>query len=161
MKKIEEFINKVIEIFIYIAGISIFLMMLITTIDVIGRQFKRPLVGAYELVSFLSVIAIAFALAFTTKQKAHISVNIITRLLPQLFQNILNIIANILCLFFLYFLCEELYYYAVRLMEKGEVSLTLKIPFYYFIFFSSFAVLVVCLYVFLDIIKNFIRIIKK
>ncbi|MBP7497546.1 MAG: TRAP transporter small permease subunit [Bacteroidales bacterium] len=145
MEKFEKIVNGFSRLLFYIAAAAIILMMFVTTADVIFRLFRKPITGAYELVCFFSAIAISFAIAYTTVQKGHISVNIITRLLKDVYQKIISIITNIISIVFLFFTSYQLYVYGQRLSKTGEVSLTLHLPFYYFIYSISFAMFSVCL----------------
>ncbi|HPP86670.1 MAG TPA: TRAP transporter small permease [bacterium] len=161
MKTINKAIEGLSTILYYIAGAAIFFMMLITVADVIMRRFRYPLLGAYELVSFFGAISITFALSYTTLQKGHISVNLLTRLLPDISQKLIAILTNILSLIFLYYLANQLFLYAGRLATKGEVSLTLKLPYYYFIYAMSIGVYCVCIVEIIDSLKNIYGIVKK
>jgi tripartite ATP-independent transporter DctM subunit len=59
-------------------------MMLVTTIDVIGRYiFNSPLRGASEIAEFLQVIVVFFGVAYTATQKGHVAVDFLFTRLPQ------------------------------------------------------------------------------
>lgn len=62
----------------WLVAAALFLMMLITLIDVIGRYVvNRPLPGANELVQYMMVLSVFLALPIVTFQKEHISISLI------------------------------------------------------------------------------------
>ena len=143
-----------------IAGAAIIIMMLLSTADVLLRlggplyskfewwflSFLQPIPGTYELVSFLGTVATAFAMAHTSIKGGHVSVSLVTRLLPKRVRIILRMITNSLALFFFGLLSWRSILYAEELKFYGEVSMTLQLPYYPFIYgvaFASFAMSVV------------------
>ena len=52
-----------------LAGLGVLAMVAIICLDVLLRQFGRPIVGAYDLVSIASGLTLAFALPVTTAVK--------------------------------------------------------------------------------------------
>jgi TRAP-type C4-dicarboxylate transport system permease small subunit len=59
-------------------------MMLVTTIDVIGRYlFNSPLTGANEIAEFLQAIVVYLGIAYTATQKGHVAVDFLFVRLPQ------------------------------------------------------------------------------
>jgi TRAP-type transport system small permease protein len=72
-------INWMVQWAAFIAGLCMFLMMVIGTIDVIGSKlFNAPLPGAYELTETLMVGAIFLAIALTQSKRLHIVVDLFT-----------------------------------------------------------------------------------
>jgi TRAP-type C4-dicarboxylate transport system permease small subunit len=159
--KIEKYIEKLSDSLFFVAGLSIILMVFMTTLDVVMRFFRVPIKGVYDIVTILSAIGISFAIARTTLQKGHIAVNLVTRLLPQKIQNIIAVITNIISFTFLFFLARELWKYGAHLSIIGEVSLTIQIPFYYIIYSISVSIFLVCIIELYDTAKNIIELGKR
>ena len=154
-----------------IAGAAIVIMMLLSTADVLLRlggplfiklewgflSFLKPIPGTYELVSFLGTVAAAFAMAHTSIKGGHVSVSLVTRLLPERVRNFIRMITNLLALIFFVLLSWRSILYAEELRFCGEVSMTLQLPYYPFIYgvaFASFAMSVVLItYLISDINK--------
>ena len=67
------------------AGVAVTLMMLHIIASIIARQFfATPLGGVTEMVSAYDMVAVTFLpLAYVTRQKAHISVELFTQWLSQ------------------------------------------------------------------------------
>ena len=116
-----------------IAALAVMAMMLVTTIDVVLRLFRRPLPGVYEIVGLLGSLAIAFSLAYTSIEKGHIAVDVLVqRLSPRLQSAIAAVYSAVGCLFFILaaWVCVD---FAMELYRSGEVSLTIKMPTYPFV----------------------------
>jgi TRAP-type C4-dicarboxylate transport system permease small subunit len=76
MKKIIHLWNRV---GIWISGITLFLLMLLTASDVCGRfLFKHAITGTNDLTGVMMVIIIFMALADTASTDGHIAVEVVT-----------------------------------------------------------------------------------
>ncbi|PLX82660.1 MAG: C4-dicarboxylate ABC transporter permease [Desulfuromonas sp.] len=117
-----------------IAGGAIVAMMLLTTADVVLRFFRHPIPGTYELVSFFGAIAVAFAMAHTSVEKGHIAVSVIVDRLPARLQHLTATVTGIAGTGFFALLAWQMVLYGTSLRASGEVSLTLQLPFYPFIY---------------------------
>jgi len=154
-----------------IAGAAIVIMMLLSTADVILRlcgplylklkwwflSFLQPIPGTYELVSFLGTVAAAFAMAYTSIKGGHVSVSLVTRLLPKRERIIIRAITDSLALVFFGLLSWRSILYAEELKFYGEVSMTLQLPYYPFVYgiaFASFAMSVVLITYIINGIKE-------
>ena len=159
----------------WIAGAAIVIMMLLTCVDVVLRlcvtlyhEFKweflspfRPIPGTYELVRFLGTIAAAFAMAHTSVEAGHVAVSIVVRLFPARVQALIETITTSFGFIFFAIICWQSIVYAQDLKAAGEVSLTLQLPFYPFVYGISFGAAAVCLVLLTDLSKNFIRALNK
>ncbi|VCU70412.1 Tripartite ATP-independent periplasmic transporters, DctQ component [Pigmentiphaga humi] len=65
-----------------VGGTSLAAMILVTFVDVLGRNFYKPLPGASEIVSFLLGIMFFAGLSLVTLERAHISVGVLAEKLP-------------------------------------------------------------------------------
>ena len=78
MKVIETIIIWATRISGFIAGIVLFGMMMLTTIDVVCRYFfNSSILGVYEITEFMMVCLIFLSLSFAQKLKGHVAVNIL------------------------------------------------------------------------------------
>jgi TRAP-type C4-dicarboxylate transport system permease small subunit len=80
MKAVTAIYHGVISIFAWIAGIATFLMMIMVTADVIGRNlFNNPITGTVEIVSNYNMVMLAFLpLALIARERGHIIVELFT-----------------------------------------------------------------------------------
>jgi len=161
MNKFEKVSNWLASKAYWVAGGAIVLMMLLTCADVILRLFRMPIPGTYELVCFLGAVAVAFAMAHTSNEKGHVAVSLIVRLLPTRVQGVIEIITNICVLILFLLIAWRSVTYAENLRITREVSLTLRLPFYPFIYGIAFSAMIVCLVKITDIYKSYLKVLNK
>ncbi|MFC1580816.1 TRAP transporter small permease [Thermodesulfobacteriota bacterium] len=152
----------------WIAGIAIVCMMVLTCIDVLlrlcvtiyhGTRWEwltplKPIPGTYELVCFMGSVAVAFAMAHTSVEKGHVAVSFIVAFFPERVQAVIETITTCFGLTFFTLLCWRSILYAADLRVMGEVSLTLQLPFYPFVYGVAFSAFAVCLVLLGDLVKN-------
>ena len=169
MIQFESEIKKLAKYMYFVAGAAIIAMMLLSTADVVLRlggplyskhelwifSFFQPIPGTYELVSFLGAVAASFAMAHTSIEGGHVSVSLLVRLFSKKNRVIVQFITNSLALVLFALISWRSIIYAEKLRSFGEVSMTLQLPYYPFIYgvaFSAFAVCLVLLtYLFNDV----------
>lgn len=129
----------------WIAGAAIMAMMLLTCADVVLRYFRMPIPGTYELVCFFGALAVGFAMAHTSVQEGHVAVSVITQLLPSRAQDCVDAVTGVFSLIFFALVGWQSFRYAGQLHASGEVSLTLQLPFYPFVYGIGLSAWAVCL----------------
>jgi TRAP-type C4-dicarboxylate transport system permease small subunit len=91
--------RRITEVMVIISAIMLFVMMLISTADVIGRYFfLRPIEGAWEIVSMAFVISGALAIGYTQLTKGHVQINLISDRLSPKGRAGLFILSYLICL---------------------------------------------------------------
>jgi len=175
MAFLDKISKHLARILYWIAGIAIVSMMLLTCADVILRLavtlYHRydlaflspftPIPGTYELVMFMGAVAVSFAMAHTSVEKGHVSVSLIVRLLPQRIQAVIGSITTLIGLILFSLLSWQSVVYANDLLASGEVSLTLELPFYPFVYGIGFAAAAVCLVLLLELSRNLVKVFGK
>ena len=145
----------------WIAGVAIVVMMLITCADVVLRYFRKPIPGTYELVCFLGAAAVAFSMAHTSVERGHVAVTFVVGLFPRRIQGLIESITTLFGLIFFSLMAWQCVVYANELRRCGEVSLTLELPFYPFVYGIGFSAAVVCLILLSDLFKNLSKLFGK
>jgi len=161
MNTFEKVANWLASRTYWVAGGAIVLMMLMTCADIVLRLFRMPIPGTYELVCFMGAVAVAFAMAHTSNENGHVAVNLVIRLLPDRIQGAIEVITHIFVLILFVLIAWRSVLYAETLRVTGEVSLTLKLPFYPFIYGIAFSAGVVCLVKILDIYRSFLKVLGE
>lgn len=138
-----------------IAGISLTFLMLLTIADVILRRFRIPIVGTYELVAFSGAVVIGFSLPMTTWLRQHIFVDFFIIKFSKKVQNIFNICTRGIVIVLFVLMGWNLFKYALDLQRSGEVSLTLRIPFWPVAFGVGICCFIQCLVLICDVVKIF------
>ena len=146
-------VNGISRLLNAVAGISLTFLMCLTIADVILRFFKRPIVGTYELVALSGALVIGFSLPLTSWMRAHIYVDFFILKFSQRVRNAFNIATRGLVLVMFFLIGWNLMKYAIDLQKSGEVSLTLRIPFYPVTFAIGICCFIQCLVILCDILK--------
>lgn len=161
MSRIGRFIDATGTTFNYLACIAVVIMMLLTCIDVILRLFGHPIPGTYEMVGFLGAVVISFALAYTSLEKGHIAVEVLVSRLPTGLQFFINGVNSLIGVALFSLITWQSFTYAGDLMGSGEVSLTLQIPTYPFVYGISVGCGLLCLVLLTDAARSFRRTMGK
>ena len=171
----EKAVRRLVVAMYYIAGAAINIMMALTCADVILRYTTtiytrfgwsflasvRPIPGTYELVCLFGVVAAAFAMAHTSLQAGHVSVNFVVRLLSEKAQSVFQIVTGIIGLLFFAVVTWQSIVYAQKAKEWGEVSMTLQLPYYPFIYGIALSAFTVCLVLLIIVVNEWSKAFKK
>ena len=152
-----KYLGQAGKYFNAIAGVAIIIMMLLSVADVVLRLFGKPIPGAYELVGFLGTIVVSFALGFTSLEKGHIAVELLYRKLPQRTQLAIETFTNFISFLIFGLIAYQSFIYALDIRKSGEVSPTLQMPIYPFIFGMALGFGLLCLILIADTIKSMKR----
>ena len=135
-------------------GVSLLALTLLATMNVALRIFQVPVSGTYEVVSFLGAIVTAGALGYTQKRKDHIVVDILSEKFPAPVKRALDRVSYAILLVFFSIVSWQTFVYGKRLLVTGELSETLKISYYPFVFLVSAGFAVLALTIFLDLLET-------
>jgi TRAP-type C4-dicarboxylate transport system permease small subunit len=147
--RIEKMTASITDKVNWIAASAVAFTMFLITADVILRFFRCPITGTYEIVGFMGTVIISFALPYTSVQKGHIAVDFLIMKLPWLARVIVNAINALVCMVFFAVIAWHSVEYAQSLKASGEVSATLQMPTYPFVYGVAigFALLVPVLFI--------------
>ena len=126
--KFNEYLNYV---FALIAGVCLVLTMVVAAVNMVMRLLGTPL-SAHEIVAFLSALVVALPLGYTQLKKSHIAVDILSSKFSAGTRKVITGISLILGIIFFFLATWEVVSYANTLRLSGEVSETLRIPFFPF-----------------------------
>ena len=146
LAKFEKF-NRTVSAGIEWVGLcAIVVMMLITTVDVLGSKLlKMPVFGALDIMMIAQLLAMSFAAAITLVISRHVQVDFFVMLLPKRIQAVVDCFVNLLGLFLFTVIVWRLTIYGYDLQTAGEVSSTARIPLYPFAYGAAFGFIPVCL----------------
>jgi len=134
MSLIQKGIERTSRGFNALAGGAVVLMMLLTCADVVLRLFRLPIPGTYELVGFLGTVVISFSLAYTSLQRGHIAVEVVAEKLPRRMQTGIEAVVALIGAALFALVAWQSAAYGTDLRQSGEVSVTLAMPIYPFIY---------------------------
>jgi TRAP-type C4-dicarboxylate transport system permease small subunit len=153
MKRFLEAVKGTSSVLSAIAGAALAFLMLLTVADVVLRIFGRPIVGTYELVAVAGAVAIGLSLPITSWLHGHIYVDSFVERLPRVPRAVIAIATRLLVLGLFFLIGLNLIRYALALRTAGEVTPTLRVPFYPVVIGVGVSCLVECVVMVADIVK--------
>lgn len=154
--KINRYVNSISLILNWISAASVVCMMLLTCSDVILRFFRHPIPGTYEIVGFLGTILVSFSLAHTSLERGHIAVDFLVSKLSQKAQTHVDRLNTLICTALFSLITWQSFIFALNTKNNGEVSMTLQMPVYPFIFGISVGCGMLCIILTLRFLLSFI-----
>jgi TRAP-type C4-dicarboxylate transport system permease small subunit len=146
-------LQKVSKVLNIIGGTALTLMMFLTVSDIFMRAGGHPILGTYEIVSLLLAIVIGFTIPQVSLDRGHVYMEIVLDRLPKNGKAVLNTFTRVLCIFLFAVIGYNLFMVGNEFHASGEVSSTLKIPFFPIAYTVGICAFVECLVFILDIVK--------
>ena len=151
---LETFALRVSQLFAWISGSAVMAMMLLIVINGIKRFFSTPILGTTEIVGWLAAISISFALGYTQIHRGHVEIDLLVVKFPEGIQKALRIVVAFVSLGFFSIVGWQLFQYAINLSGNQNVSQTLGIIYYPFVFLSALGFLVFVFVLLTDLIAE-------
>lgn len=152
-------INRVLH---KVSSLILFLLMFLTTADVVGRYFfNKPITGTYELTGLALAIIIFFSLGSAQIQKDHIEIDFLTNKMPFKAQYFLKILSSLILTVLLALTTWQLYEYTKRIWIGHETSGDLGLPLYIFSGLSIVGAFSFTITYLLDVLKTLLKLVKK
>lgn len=152
--RIEKMVANLSEKLNWIAAAAVVFIMLLTVADVIGRVFNRPVPGTYELVSFVGALIISFALPYTSIEKGHIAVDFLMQKMPYRVRVTVNVLNALISMALFVLISWQSAVYGHNLKTSGEVSATLQLPVYPFLYGISLGCAMLALVLFIEFVSQ-------
>jgi TRAP-type C4-dicarboxylate transport system permease small subunit len=142
----------------YAGAALLFLMMLLTVCDVIGRYgFNSPIMGTFELTEFMMVCLVFSSLAYTQSQDGHIAVDILVSRFPKSIQEIAKMVNYLITLLVLMLIAWMSIERGFEMKASNQCSGTLLIPVYPFVFAVAFGSAAMGFEIIVNLIKTILR----
>ena len=107
----------------------LFLMMLITAVDVVGRYvFNTPLPGGFEVTELLLAALIYCGLPLVSRRREHIVIDTFDPYFSPRLKRALDMIAEVICALTLAGVGYLIFKRAVRVADYGDTTTVLKLP---------------------------------
>ncbi|MFH1156414.1 MAG: TRAP transporter small permease [Pseudomonadota bacterium] len=150
--KITRFINLLL---LWIGGICLGGMILLTCANIVMRQIWVPIPGTFEIMGYAGAIAAAFALGFAQTSRSHISVDVLVNTYPRSLKRFMTLVNSGVCCLFFAIAAWYLVQKALTLKNAGELSETLRIIYYP----VTVAVALGCLSLALTLLTDFLKVV--
>jgi TRAP-type C4-dicarboxylate transport system permease small subunit len=107
----------------------LFLMMLITAADVVGRYvFNKPINGAFEVTEMMLAALIYCGLPLVSQRREHIVIDTFDFMMSRGVKRALDVIAEIVCSLTLGGIGYLIFRRAARVAEYGDTTSVLRLP---------------------------------
>ena len=143
----------------WVGIVAFVFMMLLTTVDVFGAKvLLTPVPGALDLMMLAQLICISFALAASYIAKRHVSVEFFVPLMPRFIQKLVALLISLLMLFLFIIMGWQLFVYGHELKAYNEVSPTIRVNLYPYVYGAAFAFIPACLAVLADLTQSILEV---
>lgn len=136
-------------------------IMLLIVGNVLLRIAWEPILGTYDLVSFLGAVLISFALAHCAVQKGHVAVGVVVERLSQRTQAITDSITGILSVGVFAMIGWQCIVYATKLWQGNVLSYTLLVPYFPLVYGVGFGCIILSLVLLVGFFKSVAKAVKK
>ena len=143
-------IRRVIVFLAVIAGAAVLVMIAVTGVDILLRIFGTGIVGAYDIVRIMGVIAIAFSLPYVTAIKGHIAIEFFYHRFSRTGRIILDSSVRTVSVGVFLLLAWRNILYGIMLLQSNQVMQTLPIP----VFWIPWMISLSCLLMILTIVYH-------
>jgi TRAP-type C4-dicarboxylate transport system permease small subunit len=151
MSRFLNAIVKVDRVLYVIAGVTLVVMVLLTLVDVILRNFGHPITGSMEIIQYGGSVVFGFSVCYATFMNAQVRVDVLTSKLKPKPKKILDIVTRVIGIVFFLFVAFNFFLYARSMKIAGEVTASFRLPFYPIIYAISFSFLCQSLTVAVDL----------
>ncbi len=150
---LDSFFRVAKKVLNFAGGLALSLMMFLTVADVIMRSAGRPILGTYEMVALLLAVVIGFTIPTVSLDRAHVRMEIILDRLSANGKALLNTFTRVLCIVLFIVIGYNLIMVGNELHASGEVSSTLRLPFFPIAYGVGVCCFIECLVFVFDIVQ--------
>jgi len=150
MNKINGLLNGFLT---FIGGIFLIAMIVLTCGNILFRIVWVPVPGTYELMGLFGAIVTAFALGQTQARKGHVAVDVLINTFSAKTKKALRVAGDLICMAFFMIVTWQLAVKGINLWRTGELTETLKIIYYPFIYAVAFGCAVLALVCFGNLLR--------
>ena len=127
---LDKFLNVASKVLNVIGGTALTFMMFLTVADVLMRAGGHPILGTYEIVGLALALVIGFGIPKVSMDRGHVYMEFLVEKMPKNWQNIFNTFTRVLCIILFLIIGYNLFSVGNEFHTSGEVSPTLKLPFF-------------------------------
>ncbi len=140
-------------------GLVAFLfMMLLTTVDVVGaKAFLKPVPGSLDLMMLAQLVSMSFALGASFIAHRHVTVEFFVPLLPKSLQRITACLIHGFVFLLFVIMSWRLFAHGYDFKTYGEVSPTIRIQLYPFVYGAAAAFIPACIAAFVNLVQALVE----
>lgn len=144
-----------------ISGVFLFLLGALITFDVIGRFFDLPIRGTHDLNKLLLAFLVWAGVAFVTKNRGHVAIDLFVSRFPPRAQKCLDILATLLGMLTFVLILWSSTRVATTAARLGEVTDILEIPTFPMRFMISLGAVLALVELSFQLAENVMSLVKK
>ncbi len=145
-----------------ISKLILFSLMILTTMDVIGRKFfNNPITGTNELTGLGLALIIFFSLGMTQLKGDHIAIDFLVNKFPEKIQALIQSLTSCVLFILLVLSAWQFIEYTKRLYHGNDVSGDLGIPMFIFTLVGGIGILFFALSLLLDTLQSLLKVVRK
>lgn len=137
-----------------IAGLTLAFMFLFTLFDVIMRAFGKPIVGDFEIISFLGAVVFGFSIPYTSLLKGHVSVDFLIVKLSRKSGATMEVFTRVLGIALFLWMSWNFVTMSIDLIKSNEVTPVFRLPYYPISFGLAFSCIIECFTLALQVIDT-------
>jgi TRAP-type C4-dicarboxylate transport system permease small subunit len=153
LEKISKWLNHLL---LWVGGITLIGMVVLTCANIFLRIVWVPLDGTFELMGFLGALITAFALGHTQMKRGHIAVDIVVKQFSMRTRNLLTSANYLICMIFFAVAAWQIAKWATKLWKTGEITETLRIIYFPFVYGVALGCAVLSLVLLMDFFRTFL-----
>ena len=154
LERVTQFLNQLL---VRVAGFILGIMILLTCANIFLRIVWVPIKGTFELMGYCGAVIMAFALGYTQMGRGHIAVDVLVLRFSERARRILMGINAFICTIFFALAAWQIAEYATTLWKTGEITETLRIIYYPFIYGVALGCATLSLVFLTDLLKSFLQ----
>jgi len=124
-------LRSVVRGLAWVAGVSLMVMVLVTSAEVVLRVFRLSMTGAYDIVKIAAALTMAAGLPYTTAIKGHVAIEYFFHKLGRRGRVVVDAGMRLVAIALFGLLAWGCVDYGNSLRLKGEVSMTLQLPIFW------------------------------
>ncbi len=154
-RTIEKLTHKTSKALAYFGAVILFLMMILTVVDVVGRYiFNSPIKGTKDLIEIGLVLATFAALAYLTLQRQIIRADIMNSVLSRRNASILGFVMHLLATPVVIIIAWQTCTEGINVLFNGSsVTSTIFVPIGPFFLFAGLGLALLVLATVLDLVR--------
>jgi TRAP-type C4-dicarboxylate transport system permease small subunit len=153
MDRVFGLLVSVADILNKIAAAALTIMMFLTVADVLMRAGGHPIMGTYEIVGLLLALVIGFGIPRVSLDRGHVYMEFLLERIPRRNKDIMNISTRMLCIVLFFLIGYNLFSVGAEFHASGEVSPTIKLPFFPVAYAVGVCCFLECFVFVFDIVK--------
>jgi tripartite ATP-independent transporter DctM subunit len=145
-----------------LAALLTFIMALIVAVDIFMRIFfNSPIAGSLELKQYILALVVFFALPYSSVNRDHVSIDLISPLYPAKTRAVMESIFYLLSAYLFFIICWQNVIRVIVSIEEKEIGVATGLPLFVFVLIVALGSGIVTVVLFIDFLRSQAELIRK